>query len=86
MDGEIGLGASSSQKSLLLYKVLASQNCHTKIAQMGLLKQQNFIFVVPEARVQDQGVSWFGFHWGLSVWLWMATFALGPHRVFLMHS
>ena len=50
--------------------VLFSQGCYNKIAKSGWFKQKKFIFsLFLRLKVQDQGVSPFGFFCGLSPWL-----------------
>lgn len=82
---EGGSMASSSQKSLSLYKGVASQNCHTNIAQMGG-PNSKFYFVVLEARVQDPRCQLVWFPLGPLCLALDGHLRLGPHRVFLMHS
>lgn len=65
-----------------LSNVLVYGGCHDKRPQTGRLKTtQVYSLTVPEARieVQGQGVSVFGFSWGLSPDLQTAAFLLCPH-------
>lgn len=50
--------------------ILVYLDCHNKILQTGLLKQQNFIFSeLWKLEIQNQGAGKFSFWWGCSSWL-----------------
>ena len=71
----------------LVWNVLASKGCHSKIMQNGYLEQQKFMFLqFRSLSVQDQHARQFGFSWDLSLGLHKVTFWGCPHKACTVYT